>query len=283
MILHACRLLLAALLIVPTAFAAESPLVLGVHPYLPPKEIQERFAPLAAHLGKALDRPVVVRVGRDYDEHITAIGKDQIDIAFLGPTSYVTLVKSFGPKPLLARLEVSGKPRLIGVIVTRQDSPLRKLSALKGKRFAFGDPQSTMGHTVPQRMLEQAGVPEKALASHKFLGAHKNVVLGVLAGDYDAGAVKSEVYDEYANQGLRVLATSPPVSEHLFVTRGNMPPDQIELIRRTLLTLKPAPNGLAILHAINKDATNLVPVRDDDYDGLRQILFGKGKWPGTPP
>lgn len=274
---HACRLLLTALLITAAAFAAESPLVLGVHPYLPPKEIQERFAPLAVHLGKVLDRPVVVRVGRNYEEHIAAIGKDQIDIAFMGPAPYVMLVKSFGPKPLLARLEVHGKPDLIGVIITRQDSPLRKLSELRGRRFAFGDPQSTMSHTVPQRMLEQAGVPEKALGGHRFLGAHKNVVLGVLAGDYDAGAVKSEVYDEYAAKGLRVLATSPSVSEHVFVTRADLPHEQIEQLRRTLLTLKSAPNGLAILQAINKDATNLVPVRDGDFDGLRQILSGKGK------
>lgn len=274
---RACRLLLVALLVIPTAFAAEPPLILGVHPYLPPKEIQERFAPLAAHLGKVLGRPVVVRVGRDYDQHITAIGKDQIDIAFLGPAPYVTLVKTYGPKPLLARLEVNGKPRLVGVIVTRRDSPLRKLSELKGKRFAFGDPQSTMSHVVPQRMLEQAGVPEKALAGHKFLGAHKNVVLGVLAGDYDAGAVKSEVYDEYAAKGLRILATSPPVPEHVFVTRADLPREQIEQLRNTLLTLKSTPNGLAVLQAINKDTTNLVPVHDGDYDGMRQILFGNGK------
>lgn len=277
MTLHACRLLLATLLILPVALAAESPLVLGVHPYLPPKEIQERFAPLAVHLGKVLDRPVVVRVGRNYEEHIVAIGKDQIDIAFMGPAPYVTLVKSFGHKPLLARLEVDGKPDLIGVIITRQDSPLQKLSELKGKRFAFGNPQSTMSHTVPQRLLEQAGVPEKALGRYRFLGSHKNVVLGVLAGDYDAGAVKSEVYDEYAARGLRVLATSPPVSEHVFVTRADLPKGQIDQLRRTLLALTSAPDGLAILRVINKDATRLVPVRDGDFDGLRQILSGKGK------
>lgn len=277
MVLHASWLLLVTLLVSAPALAVESPLVLGVHPYLPPKEIQERFAPLAAHLGQTLGHPVIVRVGRNYEEHIAAIGQNRIDIAFMGPGPYLSVVKSFGPKPLLARLEVHGKPDLIGVIITRQDSPLRKLSELRGKRFAFGDPQSTMSHTVPQRLLEQAGVPEKALARYKFLGGQKNVVLGVLAGDYDAGAVKSEVYDDYAAMGLRILASSPPVTENVFVTRTDLPKRQIEQLRRTLLTIKSAPDGLAILQAINKNATNLVPVRDADFDGLRQILSGKGK------
>lgn len=270
----ACRQVLVALLsfALPAVATDPAPLVLGVHPYLPPKEIQERFAPLAAYLGKAMGRPVTVRVGRNYDEHIAAIGKDQLDIAFMGPGAYVTLVRTYGPKPLLARLEVNGKPHLTGVIIVRRDSPLKSLPELKGKRFAFGDPQSTMSHTVPQRMLDQAGVPEKALAHHQFLGAHKNVALAVLAGDYDAGAVKSEIFDEYAPKGLRALATSAPVSEHLFVTRGNLPREQIEQLRRTLLGARTAPEGMAMLRAINKDTTNLVPAADGDYDGLRRLL-----------
>jgi phosphonate transport system substrate-binding protein len=270
------HLLLAALLSFawPAGAADPAPLVLGVHPYLPPNEIQQRFQPLADYLGKVLEQPVTVRVGRDYDEHITAIGKNQIDIAFMGPAAYVALVRTHGPKPLLARLEINGRPQLTGVIVVRRDSPLRSLSELKGKRFAFGDPQSTMSHTVPQRMLDQAGVPEKALARHQFLGAHKNVALAVLAGDYDAGAVKSEIYDEYAAKGLRILATSPPVSEHVFVTRADLPREQIKLLRQALLTLRSSPDGPAILRAINRDATNLVSVGDSDYDSLRRLLGG---------
>lgn len=251
---------------------ARPPLILGVHPYLPPREVVERFTPLADYLGRELGRRVEVRVGRDYDEHITAIARGAIDIAYLGPAGYVKLVARHGPRPLLARIEVDGRPELRGVIVTAERSDVRTLADLKGRRFAYGDPDSTMSHLVPLYMLISAGVPERALAGHKFLGAHKNVVLAVLAGDFDAGAVKYEVYEEYAGQGLRRLATSPAVSEHLFVASARLPAAEVQRLRRTLLAVGGQPGGPAVMQAIHKGMTGLVPVRDTDYDSLRTIL-----------
>lgn len=270
-LMAASFLLLAGLSIAEPAKVKPKPLILAVHPYLPPQEIMQRFTPLADYLAEALDRPVQVRIGRDYKEHIEAIGSGQVDLAFIGPSAYVQLTALYGKRPLLARFEVNGQPHLRGMIVTRTDSTLQQLAELKGKSFAFGDPDSTMSHVVPLYMLTQAGVPEQALARHQFLGAHRNVALAVLAGDFDAGAVKEETYLEYSGKGLRILATSPPISEHLFVTRANLPDEEIETARRALLRLKDAPNGPAILDGLHKGMTALVPVADGDYDNLRAI------------
>ena len=255
------------------------PLVLAVHPYLPSSEIQQRFTPLAKYLGELMARPVVVRVGRDYDEHMTAIGTNAVDIAFMGPAPYVLMVAHYDKKPLLARIEVDGKPLLGGVIIARTGDPLRGLSDLKGRRFAFGDRDSTMSSLVPQYMLQEAGVPLSALASYEFLGGHKNVALGVLSGDYDAGAVKQEVFDELAPRGLRVLATMPTVSEHLFVARSNLPPPQIERLRQGLLDLKTHPQGKSIMQSIHKGMTSMTPVSDADYQSLRAIMRALGTLP----
>ena len=257
-------------------FAASEPLqrpfLLAVHPYLPSEEIQRRFTPLAEYLGRVLGRQVVVRVGQDYEAHIAAIGTNSVDMAFMGPAPYIKLVQRYGQKPLLGRIETNGKPYLSGTIITRTDSSLRSIADLRGKTFAFGDPDSTMSSLIPRYVLLQAGVPLKALARYEHLGAHKNVALGVLGGDYDAGAVKIEVFDEFASRGLRVLAALPPVSEHLFVTRGDMPPEQVRMLREALLKVKAAPNGEAIIKAINQEVTGIVPVADRDYDNLRTIL-----------
>lgn len=259
---------------VATAIAAEStqpPIILAVHPYLPSAEIQQRFAPLADYLGKQLGRQVQVRVGRDYEQHIEAVGLNSVDIAFMGPASYVKLTERYGAKPLLARIEIKGKPILSGYIVTRVNSALHNLTDLRGKRFAFVDQDSTMGTIVPRYVMQQAGMGLKQLGAYQYLGGHKDVALGVLNGDYDAGAVKSEVYDELAPRGLRVLAKLPDVSEHLFVTRADLPAKQVTLLRQALLQLKSAPHGAAILRAINKDMTAMAPVVDADYNSLRKL------------
>jgi phosphonate transport system substrate-binding protein len=251
--------------------AAADPLILGVHPYLLPAEIAARFAPLAGYLDRQLGQRVQVRVGRDYDQHIETIGRDTIDVAYVGPASYVKMVARHGAKPLLARIEIKGKPAVTAYIAVRADSPLRKLADLRGRRFAFGDANSTMGTIVAQHVLRRAGVGLESLGGYQYLGSHRNVALAVLSGDYDAGAVRKEVYDELQARGLRVLLKLPEVSEHLFVTRSDLPAAQVTRLRQALLGLKDAPGGAAILQAIDREMTAMVPVSDADYDSLRAI------------
>lgn len=251
---------------------ADTPLILAVHPYLSTAEIITRFTPLAEYLSQRVNRPVNVRVGPSYKAHIDAIGRDTVDIAFMGPAAYVALTSRYGPKPLLARLEIDGVPTFRGSIVVRRDSPFTELSDLKGKRFAFGEPDSTMGTLVPRYMLLQARVPLTALGAHSNISGHKNVALAVLAGAADAGAVKDEVFRELEPQGLRLLASTPAISEHLFVTRTDLPPPLIAQLRTALLTLKDQPDGVRIQRSINSHTTALVGVSDDDYANLREII-----------
>ena len=265
-------------LLCSTAWASDA-LVLAVHPYLPSAEIQQRFAPLAKYLEQKTGHPITVRVGRDYNEHVSAIGGNQVDIAFMGPAPYVLMVAMHGRKPMLARIEVNGKPVLGGTIIARTDGPLRSLSDLKGRRFAFGDRESTMSALVPQYMLQEAGVPLSALRGYDYLGSHKNVALGVLGGDYDAGAVKQEIFDELAPRGLRVLAQLPTVSEHVFVARSNLPPELVDKLRHALLSLATEPDGQQIMQSMHKGMTAMVPASDQDYQSLRAMMRTLGTIP----
>ena len=254
------------------AIAAIEPLILAVHPYLPEAEIQKRFTPLAEYLSLTLGQPIVVRVGRNYDDHIDAIGKDQVDIAFMGPAAYTKLLDKYGSKPLLARFEVNNGPNLYGVIITRNESPIRNLKQLQGKRFAFGDKESTMSHIVPRFMLAEAGIPVSALSEYKFLGSHHNVAIAVLAGDFDAGAVKQEVFIEFESKGLRVIAATPATPDHLFITSSTLPIAKVKKLRQALLQLSNEPNGKTIMSAMHKELTALIPVHERDYEQLRTIV-----------
>lgn len=274
-IIHAVALFLILILLGVRpgyAHANQPPLILAVHPYLPATEIVTRFTPLSQYLSQALGRPVQVRVGIDYAEHITAIGEDRVDIAYMGPAPYVKLVTLYGKKPLLARQQINNQPHLRGVIIVRRDSPLIKLTDLKGKRFAYGDVESTMSHIVPRHMMQRAGVPENALAGHAFLGSHSNVVLAVLSGDYDAGAVKEEVFQAHAAKGLRVLAESLPVADHNFVASSRLLPAMVDKLRRSLWQMKDSAKGRTAMNAIHPNMNALVPALDSNYDSLRAII-----------
>lgn len=262
----------------PLHASAESPgrLVLGVHPYLQPSDIFERFNPLAAYLSSELGILVALEISTDYDTHIDRVGAGSIDIAFMAPVSYVRLVDTFGYVPLLAGMETGGRTTFNGYIIARKGSGLTGLADLKGRRFAFGDHTSTMSHYVPRAMLLEAGVDVADLAAYEYVGHHENVALGVLAGDFDAGGVKAEVFKEYRARGLVALAESPPYADHLFVANPYLDAEMVRAIREALLRLSGRPGGPAMLEAIKHGLTNLVPVVDAQYDTLRQMLRALG-------
>ncbi len=250
----------------------EPPLLLGVHPYLPPDELMVRFTPLARYLARTTGRQVEVRVGRSYAEHINALGTGLIDIAYMGPASYVTMTRQFGPMPLLARQVINDDPLLKGEIVVRQDSPIKTLSDFKGKCFYFGDVHSTMSHILPELTLARAGVPLSRLGSYRTLDGHENIALGILSGDCDGGAVKSEVYDAFKPRGLRAVAELPEVADHILVASHHLSPELVKKLRQAILNLSQDPDGHHIMTSIHPHMTALVPVRDSDYDSLRTLM-----------
>ena len=258
--------------IVVAAAEEKSPFVLGVHPYLPPAELEKRFKPLLDYLSRQLDMPMELSISKDYESHIENIGNKLFDFAYLGPASYVKLTSKYGSYPLLVRLEIKGKPYFKGYIVTREDSAIQNLGQLKGKNFAFGSPQSTMSYMVPRFMLREAGVSIDALNDYKFQGNHRNVALSVLVGEFDAGAVKEEVYFKFKDKGLRQVAASPSISEHVFVCGKGLPSSHHEKIRDAMLSMSKTDEGRQILQSIKKSVSGLVPVSDKDYNNLREIM-----------
>ena len=93
-----------------------------------------------------------------------------------------------------------------------------------------------------------------------------------LAGDFDAGAVKEETFYEFENRGLKAIATTPPVSEHLFVARATLPRETIDATRQALYQMRETDEGRAIMRGIKPSMTGMVPAVDSDYDDLRAIL-----------
>ncbi|MBC8412632.1 MAG: phosphate/phosphite/phosphonate ABC transporter substrate-binding protein [Nitrospira sp.] len=247
-------------------------LVMGIHPYNPSAKLIEKFTPLAAYLSKVLGQEVSIKISKNYEEHIARIGNNNLDIAYMGPASYVKLISNYGPRPLLAKLEVNGKPYFRGMIVTSAQSNIKSIGQLRGARFAFGDPQSTMSHFIPRFMLLKAGIEVSDLSKYSFLSNHDNVALGVLMGYFDAGAVKEETYTKYNSRGLTIIEVTPAISEHLFVASQTMNPIVLDTLQRAMIALYKSADGMSIIRSIKSSATGLVPVLDKDYDNLRQML-----------
>lgn len=129
-----------------------------------------------------------------------------------------------------------------------------------------------MSHLVPHYMLLQRGLSERNLAHMQHLNSHRNVAHAVLAGDFDAGAIKAEVYKEFSKQNLRILAETPEYPTHTFVTRSNLSNKLVKELRTAMKSLGKSEQGREILRSAHSSLVALVPAKDQDYEIMRNTL-----------
>lgn len=249
----------------------EPAITLGIQPYASPIELVKNYTPLLEYLRQRTGRQFTLSICNNYKTHIASVGADEVDIALLGPAAYVTLSERFAKKRLLCSFEINGSPEFQGYIIVQKDSPATRIEDLKDKSFASSSTESTMSYFVPRYMFIKAGVPfpEKHL---RIVGSHNNVCLNVLAGDVYAGGVREKTYHKYKDRGLKVIAISPKVTEHLFVATDKLDEETYTLIKEALTGIKGKEEIERFLTPIKSTLTGLVPVEDKDYDGLRAIM-----------
>lgn len=253
-------------LCVPQAQARE--LTFGVHPFLSAVELQKRFAPLLEYIHSRIGMPIKLHISTSYVDLVEKCAAEQIDFAFMGPSLYVEASRSNPHLHLLG--VVRGRfPGLRGVMVVRKDSKLQHLAELKHKRVAFTSPDSTMGFQVPAHLLVQEGVCLRDLETFSFVGNHHNVAYAVLAGRFDAGALKYEVYEAMQKQGLRILQPLPDVIDHPFIATPRLEARLVSKVEDILQDMHHNENGRKILKNLRPDLIKIVPIEDGDFSTMR--------------
>jgi hypothetical protein len=140
--------------------------------------------------------------------------------------------------------------------VTRIDSGIHDLEALRGTTVGLVDEQSTSGYLVPRAMLREAGIDPDEEISVRLFGQHRAVVEAVLAGDVVAGATHvSRLRPPTLEQGaeyarLRIVASSRPIPRGPLVVRADLSP----VTRQALI------DALLQVHEADADAAAVLNV-----------------------
>jgi len=209
-------------------------------------------------------------VATDYNGVIEALRSKRLDIAFLGPFSYV-LASSLADVEAFAVAEPAKQGTTYrAYIIVRKDRGIHSLADLKGKTFAFVDPSSTSGHLFPKAALLEAGFdPEKHLGRVVFSGGHDASAIAVQNGKVDAAAIADGLFDAAVARGLvkrediDIVWTSAAIPGSPFVMRRDLPADQRKRIRDAFLTMHDIPWGSKGV------LKRWVAVDDNTYDVVR--------------
>ena len=222
-----------------------------------------------------IDEPVTIKmhVAATYEKGLEDLLSGRVDFARFGPAPYV-LVKREDPGISILAMEAKrGEKRFNGVICVRRDSDIKIISDLKGRSFAFGDRNSTIGRYLSQLLLLRHGVTASDLSDYQYLGRHDKVGAAVGAELYDAGALKESTFKKLVKNGtpIRVIATMPNVTKP-WISRSHLSPRIAEALRFSLLQL----TDKQALKFLGKDG--FVEGDDSDYQMIRDAIMENPKF-----
>lgn len=222
-------------------------------------------------LSVALGMPVKPFVAADYNGVIEALRSKRLDVAYLGPFSYVlgttvADIEAFA----VAETKKAGRTYYHSKIIAHQGSGIRTVNDLKGKTFAFVDPSSTSGHLFPKAGLSKAGFdPDKEFGRVIFSGSHDSSAIAVQNRKVDAAAIADRILDAAIAKGLArredivEVWKSDPIPESPTVWRRDLPADLKKRIQAAFLQVKDIPwSDQGLLNGFH-------PTTDAAYDVIR--------------
>ena len=169
-------------------------------------------------------------VANDYNGVIEALRSGKLDIAYLGPFSYVLASEVANAEAFaVAVTKKTGTSSYQSLLITRKDSGLDSVAKLKGKTFSFVDPSSASGHLFPKAGLLAEGYdPDLYFSRVIFSGSHDANIMAVANGKVDGAAVADRILASAIAKGVvkaddfQVVWRSQPIPESPMVWRKSL-------------------------------------------------------------
>jgi phosphonate transport system substrate-binding protein len=270
------RALLAATTVLGVLSAQAQPrpdhLTIGLLPGESAPTVMRLNEPLRAYLEKRLNVKVELVVGANYAATGEALRFGRLDVAYLGPVTYILRSRSAKLEPFARPTHATEGPTFKAVIIVPADSVAKSLGDLKGQDIAFGDPASTSAAWVPRYQLLEAGLVSGRDYAPRVLGAHDAVALAVASHRVGAGGLSKPIFERLVGEGkidggkVRILAESPDIPEYMWTFREGVDPAFKEEIRKAFLDMNDA-EALKVFRA-----TAFVPAVDADVDPVRKWI-----------
>ncbi len=215
------------------------------------------------------------QIGKNYEQIIDLLVQDRLDMAYLGPMSYLEAVdRGAKIEPLVTAIDKNtGEPWYRACIIVKQNSPIKTLKDLKGKRIAFVDKLSTSGYLMPLATFKKLGIDDKRYFSQVlYTGSHSKTMAALEDGIVDAAATNISSYlkrqksGKLTTQNSRVVWESAPILNFPIVVSKKLPPELIQQLKQAFIS---SPEGLEDILGIESAGYTLVT--SSDYAAIEKV------------
>jgi phosphonate transport system substrate-binding protein len=250
-------------------------LKVAVAAIISPKETFAYYRQLLDYIGQKLGREIQFIQRKTYGEINELLARSQIDLAFICSGPYVVGKEKHGFE-LLATPEVQNSHFYHSYLIVNKNSEYQDMADLRGRVFAFTDPDSNTGKLVPTFWLSEMNEkPETFFSKTIYTYSHDNAILAVARGLVDGAAVDGLIWEYYHNKNpvftseTRIIRKSEPYGIPPLVASKSLSSDLKTHIRRALFDMHHDPKGKQIISELMID--RFVSPRDEWYDSIRKI------------
>ena len=248
------------------------------------------YKPVIDVLSKNTGKKIEFYMPTSYASVIEAMLGNWVDVAVLGPASYVIgNEKSKNIEVFATYSKKKGHfqeeaPGYRAVLVAKKGSKFTDIKAIKGSVVALADPASTSGNLMPRvEFAKEIGNAEleKYFSKVVYSGSHDKSAIAVHEGKADVAFVATHRLDNVINRGLAkpedfvVLWKSRMIPQDPFAYRGTLCPELKKKIADTFLNLHTMAAGNKFLD--NVKSAKFLPMSSADYDIIRDLRAAKAK------
>lgn len=252
------------------------------------KEVMQReYTPLAEYLAARTGAVVKLVIPDGYADINERLVDESVDAAIISPLNYVLTAKRKPTLRVIATPLAQGSPTYASYIIVRENSEVRSVDELEGKRIAFVDERSTSGYLYPWAFLLERGVkPERFFGKIEFVGDHPAVIEAIATGRVDAGATFAlptgmlEANERLRN--LRIVAKTGRIPYDAVVVQASVSQETTDALKAALLELNTRTDeGRRILRP-STGINAFLAANDSHYDSVRSVLARVNASPSTP-
>lgn len=260
-----------------------------------PTEATETLADFRHAIQKDMEAALGVKVeeflATDYNALVEAMRTGKADIANFGPLSYVQAHERANAEAIVAPALDSKKENCgyYSYIITQaKNDKINSINDLKGKKFAFVDPNSTSGNLVPSfeiikafssdnLTIEDLHTNGKFFESVIFAGSHINTLQAVIKGDVDAAPVASDTFTAETTSGradanaVKIIFESPMIPGSPIGVRGDLPEDFKKEIKDFYLKYDNDDYFKNIVGQKEGQKIRYIEVTNDDYKNIDDL------------
>ena len=270
---------------VALAQACEDPKVLKFSIIPTQESIRELtlYKPVMDLISKNTGKKIEFYMPTSYSSVVEALMGKWVDVAVLGPESYV-IAHSKEPSIEVFATYYKKKngvqdagPGYKSLLITKKGSKFATIDSLKGSVMLLVDPASTSGALIPEAVFAKKVVNmplNQYFGKVAFSGGHDLSTLAVADGRADTAFVASHRFMNTVATGkvkvddFNYLWSSPLIPQDPFVYRATLCAPLKEQIAKTFLTLDTTPEGKKYLE--NVESEKFVKMTDADYDIIRE-------------